>query len=153
MGDVVKLHLGVVDQPYAFRSLSRKRRNRPVKSGEQTTGDVATFIENRYAVMETFFDRHKEEIAGQLEKSIAGALENLLVGAPISVDAYAHATAQIEHSFRHFLTSREMDGLPGVPTQASIKGVNHRLKIKRGANRPSFVDTGLFLSSFHAWVE
>jgi hypothetical protein len=51
---------------------------------------------------------------------------------------------------------KEMDrlGYPGVPTKASLDGVSHRFKNKRGApGRPSFSDTGLYEDSFVAWID
>jgi len=45
-------------------------------------------------------------------------------------------------------------GIPGVPTKAALRGVNHRLKhpYRRRGARPSFVDTSLYMSSFKAWA-
>ena len=40
----------------------------------------------------------------------------------------------------------------GVPTQAALEGKNSRLKVERGERRPSFIDGGLFKSSFVAWI-
>ena len=41
----------------------------------------------------------------------------------------------------------------GVPTGAAKKGVNHRLKIRRGKRRPSFIDTGILRTNFVSWVD
>jgi hypothetical protein len=148
------LHLGVIDLPYN-QPPTGKRRRRKVAAGTQTTGDVAGWLENRYHVMEIFFEEHVEDVATDLEDGLAGALESLMIGAPASLDAFGTATSKIDDRFKKFLSDREMEGLgyPGVPTEAARKGVNRRLKVKRGSPRPSFVDTGLYMASFKSWVD
>jgi hypothetical protein len=69
-----------------------------------------------------------------------------------------HSPAEIEERFKDFLSLQEMDklGVPGVPTEAAKKGKSSRFKRRRskgGAPRPSFIDTGLYQSSFKAWVD
>ncbi len=56
--------------------------------------------------------------------------------------------------FNIFLEREEMAGLAvdGVPTQAALEGKNSRLKQEKGPRRPSFIDGGLFKSSFVAWI-
>ncbi len=136
------LHLGVIVVPYNT-------------ANGQTTGDVAEILEGKYHVMEHFYELHKDDIAVSLEGSMANALENLLMGAPTNLAPTGEATSKIEDRFKQFLSQKELDalGYPGIPTKASLKGVNHRLKKKKGAPRPSFVDTGLYESSFKAWVD
>ena len=135
------LHLGVIDVPYARR-------------GGKTTGDVAEILEAKYHVMEVFYRQNDAHVARSLEKSVAGALESLLLGAPPSIDAFGAGTSRIEDRFKQFLSRREIEklGYPGVPTGAALRGVSHRFKKKRGGRRPSFIDTGLYQSSFKAWV-
>lgn len=136
------LHLGVVDVPY-------------VDAQGVTTGDVANILEAKYHVVETFYERHQAEVAADLENGLAGALESLMMGAPVSLDPFAAGLQQTEHRFREFLSSREMErlGLPGVPTRAALEGVSHRFKSgKKGKRRPSFIDTGQYQASFAAWV-
>lgn len=161
------LHLGVIELPYVEAPTpqtrlpkARKGKQRPrkppvAKAGGQTTGDVADILERKYHVMETFYEVHEEEIADDFAQAMAGALEDLLVGAPPSAQPYAAAESALQARFKTFLESKEMDELAvdGVPTKASLRGVNHRLKIKRGGPRPSFIDTGLYESSFVAWIE
>lgn len=157
------LHLGVVDVPYVDAetpAASRKRlkAGKPPAPNELTTGDVAEILEAKYHVMEVFFNLHQEDVAKDLEKSVAGALETLFAGGPIYVDPFGGATSKIEERFRDFLTNREMErlGYPGVPTQAAIDGVNHRKKhpySSKNLRRPSFVDTGLYQASFKAEVD
>jgi len=159
------LHLGVIDIPYiTFESL-RDRRQRLKKNastpgvapstGLQTTGDVAGYLENDYGIMRTFYTRNRAQIVKELENSFAGAVESIAMGAPPTLSLTSAATSKIEDMFHRFLERGEMEGLgiPGVPTEAAKRGVNHRLKIKRGARRPSFIDTGLYDASFKAWVD
>lgn len=168
------LHLGVVDIPYADSSyeappkkmrLGGAKRGKaeapPTKKGggAKTTGDVAEILEDKYHVIEFFYeDLGGELIAGALENSVLGAIESVVLGAPVdSIRPTAEAEGEIEAAFRHFLDQREMDGhAPGVPTAASVAGVNHRFLhpyAKSNKSRPSFIDTGLYQANFKAWVD
>lgn len=150
------LHLGVVDIPYAEEP---RKTARPEKGDNaRSTGDVAEYLENKYHVMEHFFQAHGDDIAALLENSVAGSLETLLMGGvtPPGFDLNASALEQIKKLFSKFLSNREMDalGYPGIPTLASIMGVNHRFKSGKGTpGRPSFIDTGLYEASFKAWID
>ena len=134
----MKLHLGVIDIPY--------------DEGEESTGDVAQYLEERYQILQRFFDEHQEKIVSLMEESIAGALENIMAGAPPSADPFAEAMSEVHNLFVFFLTTRQLDGNAGIPTLASLNGVSRRLKNKRGPVRPSFIDTGLYMASMRAWV-
>lgn len=143
----MKLHLGVLDVPYTG---DRTKRGAPL-----TTGDVATILEDEYGIMAYFAERHLPEIAAALETSAGNALEDMLRGAPPSPEPLGTATGVIEDLFKRSLDAREYDSLPGVPTQAAKDGVSHRKKrpyVKRD-ERPSFIDTGLYQSSFKSWLE
>lgn len=146
------VHLGVLDVIYEYDTNSQVLSQGPTK----TTGDVAQWLENKYGVIEHFFKLYDERISGAFEEEMQGALENVMLGAPAMQleDALAGATSKIEGWFRYYLSSLEAEGvgMPGVPTAAALKGVNHRLKIKRGARRPSFIDTGLYEASFKVWI-
>lgn len=139
------LHLGVIDLPYTYGS------------GSKTTGDVAEILEDKYHVMEHFYELHSVQIVENISDSLVGSFESLMSGAPPRGDLYAGGTAKIEEAFKNFLTNKEMDalGYPGVPTAAAQRGVSHRFKkpYKKRAPRPSFIDTGLYESSFKAWVD
>ena len=76
---------------------------------------------------------------------------------------------QISTYFKQFLAMRQIEGfgIPGVPTQAALNGVNHRFKNPRGKwtgkgkdrkfqrnpRRPSFIDTGMYQASSKAWFD
>lgn len=141
------LHLGVLVQPY--RSKSRK-------ASALTTGDVAGFLEARYGLMAAFYRVHQTDVAKAIETSLGGAMEALMMGQ--RVDPWGRGMQAIQQEFRDFINSKEAErvGIPGTPTGAALRGVNHRLKhpyASRNPRRPSFRDTGLLSSSFRAWVD
>lgn len=160
----VVLHFGVIEQPYTSYDAGRKaadpKRRRAkapvVKHAARTvsTGQVAEWLEDRYHVMEVFY----ESDAGAmplLKQSLQDALEDVLMGAPVGANPFLGATSEIQARFKQFISGRAMEmlGIPGVPTEAALMGVNHRLKRRRGPRRPSFRDTGLYEASFQAWVD
>ena len=152
------LHLGVIDLPYVeVPAKPSRRRKKPKGSRSMTTGDVAEILEHRYHVMELFWQLHEQENVIDLEESLAGSIEGFIMGAPVSLDPFGSATSKIEDRFKQMLSTRELDslGFPGIPTAAAQRGVNHRLKrpYKKRAARPSFIDRGLYQSSFKSWVE
>lgn len=134
--------------------------------GPTTTGDVAQILEDRYHVMQTFFDLRKGRIAEFLADGMATAIQNLVAGRPTLGSAVRNgnpmfdAAQRIEHEFRSFLDANEMQklaiALTGAPISAAAsKGVNHRKKhpyAKKNRGRPAFIDTGLYRSSFRALV-
>jgi hypothetical protein len=140
-----------------YRSHPNKpRRGAGAKMSALTTADVAQFLEKRYALMETFYRVHEKDVAKAIEGSLEGALSALLSGA--RVNPWARGMGQIETAFRDFISTREAErvGIPGTPTKAALRGVNHRLKhpyAARNPRRPSFRDTGLYMASFRAWVD
>jgi hypothetical protein len=150
------LHLGVIEQNYAYDQKVGKGRKRRV-SKSVSTGDVAEFLEAKYHPMEIFFEIHGSEIAADLEEGLAGALESLLMGAPPDASAFGSAENKIDERFRKFLDAGEMEslGYPGVPTEAALRGVNHRMAkpYQKREARKSFIDTGLYQDDFKSWVD
>ncbi|WP_312773344.1 hypothetical protein [Atlantibacter hermannii] len=135
---MITLHLGVIDIPY---------------EGEgTTTGDVAERLEEKYRIMQTFFDRYGNEIADLMSNDLAANLENLMAGAPPSRDPLAESMSRVHDLFVAFLDNEEMNGMPGVPTQRALLGISKRFKNKRGDPRASFVDTGTYQAAMRAWV-
>ena len=65
---MITFHLGVIDIPY--------------EDENTTTGDVAEYLEEKYQIMQTFFDRYGNDIADLMSKDLAANLENMLAGAP-----------------------------------------------------------------------
>lgn len=149
------LHLGVIDQPY--RAASRGRGRKAPKVRAITTYDVAMILEAKYGLMAKYCEVHLADVVSALEKSLEGALENLVMGGPAS-NPWASGAQVIENGFKTFINSKEAErvGIPGTPTLTAKRGVNHRLKhpySRRNPRRPSFRDTGLFVDSFKAWID
>lgn len=145
-----KLYLGVVDIPYQPTEGRDK--------GLPSTGDVAEWLEKKYGVMESFVNVNEDEIAERLAQSMSAALQDLLIGAPPGGDPLREGFSNIEEDFKRYVESRQVEGqgLPGVPTQAALDGVNHRLKhpyAKGNPRRSSFVDTGQYLAAFKVWSD
>jgi hypothetical protein len=163
------LKLGVIDVPYANKAQPEKipqakkgKANKPLKpktaSGTQTTGDVAQILEDKYHIMDTFVFARLPDIANELADSIAGELESLFMGGRISENPFAKAESAIGTMFRQFLETADIEhlGVEGVPTQAAMDGVNHRLKhpyAKDNPRRPSFMDTHAYHDHFICWFE
>lgn len=142
MGAQLILHLGVIDIPYA---------------GElgTTTGDVASFLETKYGVMQRFFDLHENDIATVMTDGLRNTIEDIVAGAPATLDPYGTAMNKIGQEFRVYIDIEEITktGVPGVPTQAALIGKSKRFKRQRGPRRPSFIDSGDYQQSFSSWVE
>ncbi|EKS6335783.1 hypothetical protein O8H71_000954 [Enterobacter hormaechei] len=136
----MKVCLGVVDMPYDYGDTSA------------TTHEVAEELQDRYQLFTHFFETHKKEICAEVGEALAWSLINHIQhGAPLTQGELLGETMQ---QFNIFLEQEEMAGLSvdGVPTLAALEGKNSRLKIERGERRPSFIDGGLFKSSFVAWI-
>lgn len=161
----VTLHLGVIEQPYTSYDGGRRaarparRRKKAVEAAPKaqrtvTTAQVARWLEDRYHIMEVFYEVDGG-VKAALEESVQDAMENVLMGAPVAANPFLEATSEIQKRFKQFIANRTMEtlGIPGVPTRAALMGVNIRLKKRRGKRRPSFRDTGLYQASFMAWVD
>lgn len=144
----MKLHLGVLDVPYA--------------NGSKTTGDIAEILEQKYGVMEYFASQKADDIAKALETDMIDLLDSLINGVAINSNPFAELSGKTEALLKKALADKFMDGsnFSGrpVPTMASLGGISKRFKDKRNSKkrrgvRPSFVDTGLYRQSFKAWVE
>jgi len=168
---MLKLHIGVFDVPYVKRESPKRMAARIAKNAKKplakpkhasadnrTTGDVATILEAKYGLFTAFFENKELEIAAALEGGLKDSLESLLTGAPTSLDPFGDGTAKIDEMFKDFLSTREAErvGIPGTPTKAARRGVNHRFKhpyAKDNPRRPSFIDTALMQSSEKSYVE
>lgn len=136
----MKVCLGVVDMPYDYGDTSA------------TTYEVAENLQDQYQLFTHFFETHKKEICAEVGEALAWSLINHIQhGAPLTQGELLGETMQ---QFNIFLEQEEMAGLSvdGVPTLAALEGKNSRMKIERGERRPSFIDGGLFKSSFVAWI-
>ena len=138
------LHLGVLDLPHPGGG-----------KAELSTGDLAEILESKYGIYSVFIDANLEKIADDMAESLGDAIDNVLAGAPVPENPFADAEQQVAADFVSFLDTSEIEkiGVRGTPTEAALKGVNHRLKINKGPRRPSFIDTGTLRAATTAWVE
>ncbi len=137
----MKVCLGVIDLPYDYGDTSA------------TTFEVAEILEDKYQLFSNFWELHKGEIAPEVGEALAYSIINHIQhGAPL---AGGELLGETMRTFNIFLENEEMAGLAvdGVPTLAALDGRNSRLKKKYGERRPSFIDGGLFKSSFVAWID
>lgn len=163
----MKLLLGFEDSPYSARysrqsplTATMKGKGRKRLSPAQqaygqgkTVGQVATELENKYGIVETFYNLEESFIADNIEKAFADSTAAGMMGG--SWDP-TWDPSKLDGMFRRALSSRRFDGLiRGVPTKASIRGVTHlrRDPYAQRASRPSFIDTSLYQRSFRAWME
>jgi len=135
---MITFHLGVIDIPY--------------EDEDTTTGTVAEALEEKYHIMQTFFDRYSQDIADLMSNDLAAGLENLLAGSPPARDPLAESMSRIHDLFVAFLDNQEMNGMPGVPTRRALLGISKRFKNKKGDPRASFIDTGTYQAAMRAWV-
>ena len=141
------VRLGVLDFPYA--------------EDGKTTGDVAEILEEKYGVFTHFWEVHGPAIVESIAEVQSSAIEAAVASEdPAASTAelrtgYLGVSEEAKALFTTFLTMKELDGLAeGVPTKASLEGVSHRFKNKKGApGRPSLVDTGTFLASMGVEIE
>ena len=122
-----------------------------------TARDVAKVLEERYKIVETFYQLEEEFITELLEESFAEEIENVMMERRVSRKGLSDkSTDKIQAKFIDNLRRRRYDGMiPGVPTLASVRGVSHLYAqpyAQRGS-RPSFIDTGNYANSFRVWVE
>jgi hypothetical protein len=146
VGQNITLHIGVLEQPYRSNSKT---------AVSISTGDVASILEAKYGLFTAFYKMYEQRIADGLATSMQGAIEAMMMGH--SIDPWGAGMQQIQRDFRDFISSRQAEraGITGTPTKAALRGVNHRLAHpyrKSNPRRPSFLDTGLLMSSGRAWI-
>ena len=158
-GTRITLHLGVIDQPYRSWVLAKGgKKRKPGRTLAMTTFDVAKILEAKYGLYSTYCRVHEADIVGALEESLQGSLETLVMRRQLVMNPWARGTQLIADGFKNFINSREAErvGIPGTPTKAAMRGVNHRLKhpySRRNPRRPSFRDTSLLVDSTAVWVD
>jgi hypothetical protein len=123
----------------------------------KTTSEVAKELEAKYGIVDMFYSMEEDTIVNLLEDVFGQELENVLLMQEHSKEVVTtKETNKIEEKFRRALSSRKFDGvISGVPTTAAQRGVSHLYKkpYARRAERPSFIDTGMYQRSFRAWIE
>lgn len=130
-----------------------------------TTAEVGQMLEDKYHIMEHFWQSKGDQVVTKMEPALQVAFEDILSGGqPQPLDTvFLQVTGEVFTMFQNFIDAKEMDTLGfgsggtsyPIPTLASLKGVNHRLKhpyAKDNPVRPSFKDTGVFMASFRMEV-
>ncbi len=139
----MKLHLGVNEMAYSD----------PEEHQATTTGQVAEILEDKYQIMEVFFDNHREEIEDLVVDRFMGELESVIHGKP-KAPLSGMTFPKIDREFRSFLDRDEWQQLTGKRIMSAVLGISHRKKLKKvQGSRPAFIDTGLYQKSFTAWLE
>jgi hypothetical protein len=162
----MKLQLGFEDTSYSARysrgspltATQKKRRPKVLSLAQQaygagkTVGQVAEELEKKYGIVEAFYGMEEDFIVDSFEKAM---IDGLAWGMNGGSWDYVLDTSQLEGKFRRAITSRKFDGLRGVPTRAARMGVSHLRAdpYRPSAERPSFMDTSLYMRSFRAWTE
>ena len=145
LGDyVLKLYLGFEDRPYSIRHVTPGRRKyiRGSKYGQGTSSaQVAESLEERYGILESFVEE-ETTIQDIIEDVFGERIEQVLAGLEYDKNDMAKRTPDIEKAFRTMLGMEMLHTRGTVPTAAATR-----------EGRKSFIRTGLYQSSFRAWVE
>lgn len=166
----MKLHLGFQEFPYADRygkqspltATTKKGKPRKLSPAQasygqgKTTNEVAEELEAKYHIVETFWEMEEDRFSEKLEDAFAADMEAVMMGQPTTTSISTKETDAIERRFRQNLTQQRYNGvISGVPTLAAQRGVSHLRQHPYQARgpRPSFIDTGMYMRSFTAWVE
>lgn len=118
-------------------------------------GELADSLEKRYQIFSYFWQIHKNSISQELMNYISDDLFEQKNGKDNNYQFSDEAFSYIKSKFVRFLEMKVMDhsGIKGIPTLASLIGINRRLKGSIGPPRPSFIDTAQYMESFVAWVD
>ena len=136
---MARLHFGFTDAPYEY-------------GPARNTHQVADYLEAKYGVVERFVTDSESEIRALVREQSERHARNIVKGRPPNMRPMLD---KIKLDFKSYILRRALDGRPGIPTLASLRGVKHGLKhpYAKRASRPSFFDTGLYVKNFKAWVE
>jgi hypothetical protein len=166
MTNTLKLHMGFINTPYTQEAMQRpatsaKLEERRVRnrgfSRTMTAQKVASILEGKYGIVETFQKIYDEEINNIIHEGFKEIAEKTILERKGQTrtslkNLMKPSTKQIEGMFKSFLRAEEMNGMaPGVPTKASFGKQR-----KRGRSikpHSSFVRTGIYMSSFRAWID
>lgn len=139
----MNLNLGVVDVSYVDGD------------GTTTTGDVAGYLENQYHVMRIFLEENGDFIHERITNSVVGAIESIEQGKRVPRLDLKPAMGDIEERFRDALDSGELhDVLPASQkvSDATLKTNLRKKIVNQDEMRQAFIRSGLFQSSFRAWI-
>jgi hypothetical protein len=170
MVETIKIHMGFVNTPYNKESMARPataakqeaaRQRKRNFSKTMTAEKVSNILEGKYGIVDTFAAIHEHDIRAlfhdQFREVATKIIEERGGQTYSSIKRLMNpATKEVEKLFKSFLDNEEMNGMvSGVPTQAAMRGVRHGRgsKTRRGIQRPSFIDTGIYRASFRCWVD
>jgi hypothetical protein len=170
VADTLTIHMGFVNTPYTKESIARPataakqeaaRQRKRSFSKTMTADKVSNILEGKYGIVETFAAIHEQEINAlfhdRFHEVATKIIEEKGGQTSSSIKRLMNpATKEVERLFKSFLDNEEMNGMmSGIPTQAAMKGVRHGRgsKTRRGIQRPSFIDTGIYRASFRCWVD
>lgn len=136
----MNVNFGVFNIPYA----DNPRKN---------AGSVALELEKEYGIFVNFYLTLGVDIREALTPGIVHYLKSKLdYGGDMT--GFLPGNADVIRMFHRFLQMKMMDGLPGVPTWASLHDTRDKYAGEDlGGARPSFVDTGLFMASMVVWED
>ena len=144
----MKIYLGVEQKPEWGNS-------------QWDTEQVANHLEESYDLFSAYVDNKKEKIANHLSSGIEQAIANIVAGKPYKRELN-NSVAVIGKDLKNFINTKEAENLlaPGkgkypVPSQAALDGKSKKRSkpYAKGARRPTFVDSGIFVGSIKSWVE
>ena len=144
LGDnILKLILGFEDRPYTLQYITPGRRKyRTGKYGKKTSSaQVAEDLEGRYGILESFVEE-ESTIQTLLEDVLAERIDQVLAGKDYDKKDIEKRLPEIEKAFKTMLEEEMLHTRGSVPTAAAM-----------AEGRKSFIRTGLYRSSFRAWVE
>lgn len=156
----MKINLGFEAIPYTMKSsrtrkvLGKGTRIHPGYGAGKNTADVAQELEEKYKVVEIYWEAIEEMVIEKLEDVYSDSIEEVLsMQKPPKKLLGDEYTGLLETGFRNYLDKEEH----GIKTAAAARGVSHLLPHPYSKNnpkpRPSFIDTGLYRSTFRAWIE
>lgn len=123
--------------------------------GKLTIGELADLLEGKYALFSQFVDLEFDYIEDVLAEGMENQIHAVMNELPVPDDPWAGIGSKLTKRFKEYLETEEIvkSGVPGVPTAAALAGRNSRLKGRKGARRPSFIDTSVLYSNLKVWME
>ena len=116
--------------------------------------EVGDILEAKYGVIRHFAHDNEGAIRAMMVAQSEKTVKAMIAGRRPTMKP---TLDEFKAMFRRYILAKSLDGrVRGVPTKASLRGVNHTLKhpyAKKNPVRPSFFDTGLYVSAFRAWVK
>ena len=155
----MKLHFGFESVPYSTAiTLKRKGPVHRAYGQGKTSLQVAKELDQKYKVLEAFYDMEADYMIPMIENALIEDLEEtVMMSRGTRKQRISDAiTDKIAARFRRNIAIRKYDGvIRGVPTLASLRGVSHLRQHPYAPreSRPSFRDTGNYVNSFRAWTE